>query len=212
MNDVPGKTVFAVVLAAGYASRFGSAKQLAEADGVALVKRAVDAACGACERNVAVVIGHEWQSVSNACMPFDGFLIVNDSFADGMGSSIAAAVRRLRHVADAVIIMLADQPLVTAEHIRSLVDSWSGAADEIVATAFADTCGPPVLFPRDCFDELAALQGDSGGRHLLENDRFAVKRMIFEGAAVDIDNPADLDVAVAGGLFVDHRGAQRSES
>ncbi|MDH3532978.1 MAG: nucleotidyltransferase family protein [Gammaproteobacteria bacterium] len=211
MNGVTGNAVFAVVLAAGSASRFGSAKQLAKAQGLPLVKRVVDAACGACGRSVAVVIGHEWRAVSNACMPFHGFLIVNEKFATGMGSSIAAAVRRLRHAADAVIIMLADQPLVTAAHIRALIDTWSGAADEIVVTAFADTYGPPVLFPRACFAELAELQGDSGGRQLLNDPRFVVRKVRFENAAVDVDSPADLDVAVASGMFLDHRGTQRSE-
>ena len=199
-------------MAAGYASRFGATKQLAVFDGVPLVQHAIAAARQVFGGKLLTVLGHDSAAVAGALGPDAGFAVVNDDYARGLGGSIARAANALAGDADAIVVLLADQPMITARHLAALKDAWSGAADEIVATAFADTCGPPVLFPRDCFDELAALQGDSGGRHLLENDRFAVKRIIFEGAAVDIDNPADLDVAVAGGLFVDHRGAQRSES
>lgn len=192
MSDTSKKNIFAVILAAGSASRFGATKQLAEANGTPLVRRAVDAATGACGRHTALIIGHEWQSVSEACMPLDGFLIVNDHFTNGIGSSIALATRSLRHAADAIIFLLADQPLVTAKHVRLLKETWSGADNEIVATAFADTLGPPVLFPRACFDALAVLDGDSGARQLFDDERFTVTSVVFEDAALDIDTPEDL--------------------
>lgn len=192
MTDATTNNVFAVVLAAGSATRFGSTKQLAESDGVALVAKAMRLANDACGHNNALVVGHDWQEVSRACAPLRGFLMVNERHPDGIGTSISQAVRSLQHMARAIIVLLADQPLITAEHVRSLQQAWSGAADEIVATAFADTLGPPVLFPRACFDDLAALEGDRGARQLLKDDRFSVKRVVFEAAAIDIDTPEDL--------------------
>lgn len=181
------------MLAAGSASRFGAPKQLATVDGVPLVKRALAAAGSACGNHVALVVGADWQAVSSACMPMDGFLLVNDQFADGLGSSIALAVRSLRHVADAIIVVLADQPLVTGHHVSALVDMWSGDDAEIIATAFAGTLGPPALFARGCFDKLMALQGDAGARSLFADERFTLKKITFENAAIDIDVPADLE-------------------
>jgi len=180
------------VLAAGSASRFGSTKQLAEIDGVTLVQRASAMATEACGANTALVVGHDWQAVAQACSPMQGFLIVNDNHADGLGASLAQAVQSVRHVAHAIVVLLADQAMIRAQHVQALSDTWSGASDEIVATAYADTIGAPVLFPRTCFDELAALQGDAGGRHLLKDSRFVVKTVIFEPAAVDIDTLDDL--------------------
>jgi molybdenum cofactor cytidylyltransferase len=87
---------------------------------------------------------------------------------------------------------LADQPLVTAEHLRQLIDSWSGLENEIVATAYSGTQGPPVLFPRDTFDALRSLTGDRGARTILDDSRFSLKTVQFEPAAIDIDTPADL--------------------
>ena len=193
MTDATSNRVFAVVLAAGSASRFGCTKQLAEFKNVALVRHATETAFAACADNTALVVGHDWQAVVAACEPIRGFLLVNDQHRAGIGSSISLAVRTLQHAARACIVLLADQPLITAEHVRSLIETWSGADNEIVATAYAGTLGPPVLFPRACYGDLTALAGDSGGRHLFDDDRFTVKQVVFEAAAVDIDTPEDLD-------------------
>ena len=187
-----GKQVFAIVLAAGSARRFGSPKQLAALDGRALVERAVDAAAAACGDRLAVVVGHDSASVARVLQGLPGFVVANDSYSSGMGTSIAAAVQAVRHAAEAVLITLADQPLVTGAHLASLVAAWSGASDEIVATGFAGTSGPPVLFPSACFDELERLAGDRGPRPLLSDARFRTTIVDFEPAGVDIDTADDL--------------------
>jgi len=192
VNHPQQNSVYAVVLAAGSATRFGSSKQLAEVDCVTLVQRALNVANAACTNNVLLVVGHDRQAVTEACDPMPGFIIVNDHYSEGLSTSISQAVRSIRHQASAIIILLADQVLVTEEHVRALVDAWSGADDEIVATESNGRCGPPALFSRSCFDDLVALQGDAGGRELLSDERFRVKRIRFEPAAVDIDTPEDL--------------------
>ena len=184
--------VFAIVLAAGSGSRFGSTKQLAEIDGIPLVRRAMNIAAEACAERTVLVAGHEWKSVSDACAPLPGFLVVNENHADGLGTSIATAVRSVRHAAQAIVVLLADQTLITAEHLRALCAAWGGADDEIVATQYADAIGAPVLFPPGCFEDLVMLRGDSGGRHLLSDNRFRVRKIVFEPAVVDIDTPEDL--------------------
>jgi len=184
--------VFAIVLAAGSATRFGATKQLAEIDGKSLVEHAVEIANDVCQGRCLLVVGHNHQVVSAACRSEPGFMIVNDNHAAGLGTSLALAVKSIRHVASAVIVLLADQPRVTAQHVRALADSWSGSENEIVATSFAGTQGPPVLFPASCFDELAGLTGDMGGRHLFDDQRFRLSTVVFEPASIDIDTPEDL--------------------
>ena len=192
MNCPDRNNVFALVLAAGGASRFGSTKQIEQVNGVPLARRAMDTAIKVCGDRTALVVGHEWSAVKNACDLQTSFIIYNDRYNDGIGTSIALGARALRHVADAIIVMLADQPLITTGHIQALIDTWSGIDDEIVATSFADSLGPPVLFPRAYFEDIAALQGDNGGKHLLHDTRFKVSTVRFEAAAVDIDTPNDL--------------------
>ena len=148
--------VFAVVLAAGTASRFGRTKQLEVLEGKTLVGRAMSVARSVCGIRSVLVVGHDSGPVVDAAGEL-GYVVVNDHYEDGIGGSIAAAVRAVSHVADAILLTLADQPLVTAAHLESLIEAWSGDDDEIVATSFADALGPPVLFPPGAFGTLSKI-------------------------------------------------------
>lgn len=184
--------VYAVVLAAGSASRFGSTKQLADLDGSPMVRRALESASGACGDRTLLVTGYDNAAVARACTGLPGFVTVNESFASGIGGSIAHAVDLLSPLAAAIVIVLADQPAVDARHLAAIVNAWGGNDDEIVTTSYAGTQGPPVLFSRACFADLATLDGDRGGRHLFGDDRFRVTTVACEAAALDVDTPADL--------------------
>lgn len=186
------RTVFAAVLAAGGSSRFGSIKQSALLDGLPLVRRAINTALKACDNRVLAVIGHEAKTVLAAIDSEPCFVTVNRDYGEGLGTSIAAAARACGENADALLLLLADQPLVTAQHLRALIDTWSGAEDEIVASSYSGTEGPPVLFPRGAFGALESLAGDKGARALFHDSRFRLRTVPFEPAAVDIDTPADL--------------------
>ena len=188
----PSHKLFAIVLAAGRSSRFGSTKQVATLEEVPLVRRAVETAAAACRDRVITVIGHDAATVFRALGTDTGFIIVNEAYEKGLGSSIAAAAHACGADVDALLLLLADQVLVTGEHLQTLIDAWSGADDEIVATKYDDTCGPPALLPSATFDELRAMGGDVGARRLFRDDRFRLKTIRFEAAAVDIDTPDDL--------------------
>lgn len=186
------KTVFAAVLAAGHSRRFGSAKQLQEWDGEPLVGHALEIATGACGSNVLLVLGHQWREVMAAARDAP-FLAFNEQHERGMGTSIATAAQSLRNVADAIIVMPVDQPLVTSDHLRSLINTWSGDDEEIVASYYSDLDGTPALFPRGAFDGLAQLAADKGARTLFGDARFRVQSVTCEEAAFDIDTPDDLE-------------------
>ena len=192
VTNESNNSVYAIVLAAGSAVRFGSTKQLAELDEISLARRATTLAANSCDSRSVLVLGHDWEAVLDACTPLPGFLIINDKYEDGIGTSIALAVQSIRQVAKAVLVLLADQPLITAVHVAALIDEWSGDDREIVATSYADTTGVPALLPAACFDKLAALDGDQGARALLNDSQFNVRKIVFEDAAVDIDTAADL--------------------
>lgn len=192
MTSAPGRSVFAVVLAAGCASRFGRTKQLEVVDGAALVRRAAELAREACGNNTILVTGHDCTAVANAAGDAARFLVINDRHTEGLGISIATAARTVSHAADAILLMLADQPLITVSHLQALMKTWSGADDEIVATSFSGTMGPPVLFPRNAYPDLARLTGDRGARSVLQDKSYTMKTIKFEDAQVDIDTPIDL--------------------
>ena len=190
MSELP---VIALVLAAGRAKRFGRTKQLEAIDGIPLVRRVVDIARQACRDNVVLVAGHDWQSVAAAAGDAARFLVLNDRFEDGLGTSLATAVRATSKAAGALLVLLADQPLITVRHMQDLIDAWRCHSDDIVATRYADTEGPPVIFPPAAFADLAALTGDRGAKAVIRSGRYPVRTIHLEEAAADIDTPDDLN-------------------
>jgi molybdenum cofactor cytidylyltransferase len=189
---MPKQSLFAIILAAGESRRFGSSKQLAIFQGESLVSRAVRLAEAVCGDHSVLVVGSDWKTILSACAPQRGFFVRNESYATGLAGSIACGVQSVAHAADAVLLVMADQPLVTEGYLNSLISRWREAPEMIVASEYAGVKGPPVVFPKRCFDSLVKLQGDRGARSLLHDRRFSVVALPCDDAAVDIDTPADL--------------------
>jgi molybdenum cofactor cytidylyltransferase len=187
------RQLFAIVLAAGSSARFGSSKQLAMYDGIPLVTRAVRLAESICGPRSVLVAGSQWRPIVEVCRPLQGFFVNNIRYRSGMGSSIACGVKAVAGTADGVLLLLADQPLITTRHLNQLVMTWTRSPDEIIATSFAATAGPPVIFPRRYFTALSELQGDRGAREILISAGSHAHAVTLEEAAADIDVPEDID-------------------
>ena len=185
--------LYAVVLAAGSGSRFGSAKQLEKFDGQPLVTRAVRLAEALCKDRTLLVTGNEWQAVAAAAAPLQGFLVVNPDYESGLSTSVRAGISAIRDVAAAALILLADQPLITLDHLAALESAWRNDPDRIIASAYRGTSGPPAIFPATCYDALLQLEGDRGAKAIIQANGNRVGFIEFEPAGFDVDRPVDLD-------------------
>src|ERR1700683_960125 len=185
-------TVHVVVLAAGASIRFGSPKQLIRVNGRPLLHLAVSRAVEVAGQSVTVVLGANATELAPLLRHTPATVVINREWAEGMGSAVRAGVARVPAAADAALLMLADQPAVTAEDLRRLVGTWRRHPQCIVAAHYAGTVGVPALFPREDFAALSALRGDAGARALLKRGSARLVRVPLQSAAVDIDTPEDL--------------------
>ncbi|WP_311921984.1 nucleotidyltransferase family protein [Microbispora sp. H10836] len=183
-----GGVVAGLLLAAGGGSRFGGPKALVEFEGERLADRGVRVlAEGGC-RPVLIVLGA-------ADVPVAGAVVVrNPGWAAGMGSSLRAGLRALPPAAPAVVIALADQPLVRPEAVRRLIAAFEAGARVAVA-AYGGASRNPVLIAREHLAEVAALaEGDVGARPFLRAHPELVTPVPCDDAGdpADVDTPADL--------------------
>lgn len=184
----------AVLLAAGNASRFGTAKQSLLIDGVPMVRRAAMAALDAGLSPVIVVIGAHGDAVEHSLGGLPVQLTGNPDWASGMGSSLALGVRTAvatETLPHEVLVMLTDQPGILAAELNAMIEAHASAPERIRAARYEGHLGPPCLFPRAYFDELIAMDGTSGARRLLERHADCVDAHDLPSAAFDIDTPAD---------------------
>ena len=127
----------------------------------------------------------------------DGLPVVsvpNPRYAEGMGTSLAAGVAALPDDAEAVLVLLGDEPDVSHDILRRLVQSYLSNKAAITVPVYGEQVGPPTLFSRELFADLAALQGDTGGRQLFAHYPDRVCRVLFahDERPKDIDTPEDL--------------------
>lgn len=185
--------VSAVVLAAGASTRMGLQKLLLPLGDEPLVRRTVRQICAAGFDDVLVVVGNEQEKVLAA---LDGLPIrhaINAAYETGMGSSFRTAVEQLGD-SDAAVFALADQPFVTANDYRSILDTYRRHAPPIVSVRYGDVTAPPHLFSREFFPELAQLT--HGARPVLERHRGQTVVLQFpSGLLQDIDTPEDYEEA-----------------
>jgi molybdenum cofactor cytidylyltransferase len=182
--------VAAVVLAAGGSVRLGRPKQLLAWDGVPLVRRAAEAALRSKCRQVLVVTGAQDAEVRTALAGLPLRVVRNEAWRAGVASSIRAGVGEARRGdCQAAICMVCDQAALTPAHLDRLIAAYDAGASR-VASRYDGRLGVPALFARALFDELLALDGDEGARHLLRASPDVVPVDWPEGA-FDVDTPAD---------------------
>lgn len=184
--------VYAVVLAAGSSTRFDGKKLLQDLCGKPLLHYSLSAAQEGLPGNVVLVAGHDARGIIKCGKNLADIVAVNSDYSSGQGTSVATGVSACREFADAVIILLADQPFVTADTLARLIEAWSGTDDRIVVSDYGETQAPPVLFGRGTFDRLCALAGDQGAKSLLRSGAFDVVKVAPGSPGIDIDTPEDL--------------------
>lgn len=182
-----------IVLAAGEGRRFGETKQLVTVDGKPLAQHAIDALTGAGVDEMLVVTGHDADAIEQALeLPDQGRFVRNPAFRDGQATSLAAAFHEVGDDSEASIVLMADQPGITADDVRALLERFRATRKQIVRLRFFDGPGPSLL-SREIYAEAGHLHGDVGARVLIASHPEWVEDVaIARPTPSDIDVPGDL--------------------
>jgi molybdenum cofactor cytidylyltransferase len=195
-------SVGAVLLAAGAGSRLGDRpKPLLELGGVPLILRQLVALSGAGVDEVVVVLGHHAEAIEPAVRSFPITLVRNPSPDDGQATSVRIGLRALSPRLDALIVALADQPLIDAQDITALIGAFKkrGDAAMVVPRVLGEDGrgepGNPVIFDAALRDEWLAGSADLACRRWRQAHPERVQWMETDNRRyrIDIDTPEDLE-------------------
>ena len=179
----------AVLLDAGASHRLGEPKQLLRLDGETLVHRAARMALATAPREAVIVLGHDAAATGAAVADLPLRAVRCADHARGMGASLATGLAALSADCAGALVLLCDQPALTAAHLQALVAAWRTRPAGAAASAYADVLGVPALLPRAWFAQIDA-EGDRGARQLLRERRAEVLAVACAALAADIDTPA----------------------
>jgi molybdenum cofactor cytidylyltransferase len=183
-----------VILAAGASRRLGSPKQLLRLSGETLLHRAARLSLESGFLPVCVVLGSDAGRMRGELEGLNVLLVENNAWETGMSSSLRAGATRLleeRHCLHHLLVMVCDQPMLTASMLERLRDVSAANCDMIVAADYDGKRGVPAIFPETFFTSLLATKGDRGARAVIEQARERVVAVDFPEGAQDIDTPED---------------------
>jgi molybdenum cofactor cytidylyltransferase len=186
--------VGAVILAAGGSTRMGTPKQLLRFRGETFLRRAASVALEAGCRPVIVVTGAQSAACRVTLLGLDVLEAENQQWESGMSSSVRVGTKAMIAVSPktaAIILMLCDQPFVTQDIIVGLVRAHRETSCSIVASRYGSSYGVPALFGTAHFAELAALQGATGAKQIVQTHLAKVHLLPFPGGEIDVDTPDD---------------------
>jgi molybdenum cofactor cytidylyltransferase len=188
--------VVAILLAAGSATRFGSDKLLHPLPhGVPIAIQAARQLKAVFEENVFVVVRPEAKELSDLFRRESCEVLVCEEADQGMGASLACAVRAANAAGDAegYLVALADMPFIRSSSIAAVRDALAGGAP-LAAPYFRARRGHPVGIAGRFRTELEGMQGDEGAKRLLEGhaDKLVKIPVGDPGVIRDIDTPGDL--------------------
>jgi molybdenum cofactor cytidylyltransferase len=176
----------------------GRPKLLLRLGDQSLLRQAVERALGAVGVDrVVVVVGAYREEVERELHDLPVDIVYNPEFANGQATSVRAGLAAVSPEAEALVIVLADQPYQRSEILERLIAAYHESRAPIVAPRYGEQRGNPVLFDRRLFAELAALEGDVGARDILRRRSSDVQIIHFDAAWLhdDVDTPEDFERA-----------------
>lgn len=183
-----------LILAAGDSSRLGKPKQLLSFSNKPLLQYVIEQAQSSALGPVVVTLGGNASAITNTIDLTNVDVVDNEDWEQGMSSSIRAGLKQVLEKypsTDAVIVMMCDQPFVSAGLLQQLSKKQAYDGKAIVTSLYDGTMGPPALFHQSIFDELMKLEGDKGAKGVIKQHLNDIATVDFPQGNIDIDTVQD---------------------
>ena len=197
-NSIPS-TYGIILLAAGASARLGTPKQLLQYKGKTLLQHALEIGIATEMHPIIIILGANSELVRQSVEHKNIHPVFNKEWSEGMASSIRCGMEELHTIAPAVegvIIMVGDQPFVTAKLLTDLVDKHQLTGKPIIASRYNNNLGTPALFDKTIFTLLRLLKGDSGAKKMMQANPGWVESVDFPLGEIDIDTKGDYDLLI----------------
>ena len=183
-----------IILAAGRSSRMGEPKQLLPWKGTFLLDFIIRKVTKITNNRIIIVLGSNYNSIKTKIEDKGVDIVKNEDWDKGLGVSIAKGVSFALQdkEPDAILISLADQPLIPENYLLKMMNSFKGAPEYIIASNYGDNkLGVPALFGANYFNDLMTLQTDKGAKSIILKNLKSVEALNAQKFLGDLDTRED---------------------
>ncbi len=183
----------AIVLAAGLSRRMGTQKMLLPFGDTTVIGRVVDQLLRSTVDEIYVVVGHEAARVAEELAARPVHLVINPDYRAGMLSSVRCGIEALPPACEAVMVVLGDQPSITAELVDAMLRAFAATDQGILVPVFNGRRGHPLLVAASYREEILSHYDDLGLRGLLQAhpDDVCPFSVSTSQVLLDMDYPED---------------------
>lgn len=185
--------IVGIILSAGESKRMGTPKQLLPWGKTIILQQVIDNALASGLGMILLILGYRADDIAGKIkVPSKINILVNKDFKDGMSSSIKCGIAHAPDDAEAFMILLGDQPLISASVIDRLIDVYYANEYGIIIPIYGKRRGHPLIF--DSRYKIELLLMDNQGARVVINKH---AQDIFEvsvdspNVLIDIDTPQD---------------------
>jgi len=185
-----------LILAAGESKRMHGIKQLLPWKNTTLLGNAIEQAIQSKGNAVYVVLGANADRISPTIADYQVQTIENKNWKNGLGNSIACGVdfvTKNQGSYDAILITLADQPILTADYYNLLIDNYVQNKAKIIASETNNLPSVPAIFDAVYFEKLSQLHQDQGAKEILITAQNEVYRLPATAILIDIDTQMEYE-------------------
>ena len=177
--------ITAVLIASGFSERMGREKLLLPIDGVPMIQRiAMTLHQSRAEERILVYRNPE---VKKTAGDYVHQAILNETAALGQSEAVKLGVKKANPQSAGYLFVMGDQPLLSVEVVNQLIETHQEHPCRILRPVYADQPGNPVLFPSDYREQLLKLEGDQGGKVIMQVNRQAVLDCPFDCREAGLD-------------------------
>ncbi len=180
-----------IILASGFSKRMEQEKLLLPVGGIALVERVLRAARAS--RLDDIILIYQKEEIQKIGRKYGIPAVYNSRAAEGQSAAIKLGINAVSPKTDGFMFMVGDQPFLNASIINILIDTFHQDPRSIIVPVYSGTRGNPVLFPAVMKELLLTLEGDRGGRVLIDSmpERVNLVSIDEEMSGADIDTAED---------------------
>lgn len=185
-------SVSGILLAAGESRRMGKINKLTlPVDGEPLLRRTARLLLQLPLRELVVVTGHEADAARDALGGLSLHTVHNPHYREGQMTSVHQGLDALQVTSDAVLVCLADLPLLELADLQRLIGAYRADSTSVLVPVHRGRRGNPILIANRHREQILAGERNLGCKRLIENNPELVTTVEMDNdhTVFDLDTP-----------------------